>query len=306
VADDASMVWSPVDEEWILQVPGRRNLAPRADLAPDDPRGVLCPFCPASPEAPVAGRVHAVPSKHPMVVGSNHGSDGRIGRHWVLVYGDSHDKRLGDLPASVTTEFVALIALKTKHLFETEDVKSIFAFESVGNHFGPTVAHPHGQLVGLPFVPRRLSLASDECPFCKVRAGDCLQIVRIGSASLEVAPWSRFPFEMLAIPEVHHPTLMSLNLSEIKDLAACVHIALKLAVDTHGGRMPPYLINFMQGAQGDNKHHIRVEIVPLHKDAQSLKRPGGMELGLGVYLNPVLPGDAVAILREALERRNGQ
>lgn len=300
MTDEVSMTWSPVEEEWILRVPGRRNLAPRADLAPDDPRGSICPFCLEGPEA-VVGTVQAVPSKHPMVAQDGRDHVQRL-RHWVLIYGESHNKRLGDLPLSVTIDFIDAIGVKTAQLFETGDVQSVFAFESVGDHFGPTVAHPHGQLVGLPFVPRRLSLTCDDCPLCKLCIPEDLKILRTDTADLQVSPWSRFPFEMLAFPQAHHSTLMSMDSSEKRDLARCVHTALKLAVETYGNKRPPYLINVMQAARDDTLHHLRVEIVPLHKDIQSLKRPGGMELGLGVYLNPVTPNDAATLLRQALDR----
>ena len=66
MTDEVSMTWSPVEEEWILRVPVSGDLAPRADLAPDNRRGSICPFCLEGPEA-VVGTVQAVPSKHPMV-----------------------------------------------------------------------------------------------------------------------------------------------------------------------------------------------------------------------------------------------
>lgn len=63
--------------------------------------------------------------------------------------------------------------------------------------------------------------------------------------------------------------------------------------------MPPYLINVMQAPKGDASHHLRIELVPLHKDVRTLKRPGAMELGLGVYVNPLLPETAAGMLRDA-------
>ena len=43
--------------------------------------------------------------------------------HWVLIYGESHNKRLGDLPLSVTIDFIDAIGVKTAQLFETGDVQ---------------------------------------------------------------------------------------------------------------------------------------------------------------------------------------
>lgn len=293
------IIWSPVEEEWVLSVPGRRNLAPRADLVVNDPRDRVCPFCPGAPEATIPGRVRAVPSKHPMVSSD----EGKL-LHWVLIYGESHEMRLSELPKQMTAQFIEAISLKTVELFEScEEVRAVFAFESVGDHFGPTIAHPHGQLVGLPFTPRRLSVSGSACELCDRETAE-LTIFRTSTATLAVPPWARLPFEMVVFPKTHHRSLTTLDSSERQDLAACIQKALVLAVATYGGRRPPYLLNVMQAARDDELHHLRIEIVPLHKDSESLKRPGGMELGLGVYLNPLTTLAAADMLRLALNESN--
>ncbi|MGN9786946.1 hypothetical protein ACTMTF_36370 [Nonomuraea sp. ZG12] len=222
--------------------------------------------------------------------------------HWVLVYGSSHSQRLGELPAEVTRQFLEMVSHKTSDLFGNPSVKAVFAFESVGGHFGPTVAHPHGQLVGLPFVPRRLTLTSDagSCAVCDSAVEQELTVAMPGHALIQVPPWARLPFEMIIAPKAHRPDLASLSLDEAASLADCLHTGLQLCRSTYGGAMPPYLINVMQAPRGDSSHHLRIELVPLHKDMKTLKRPGGMELGLGVYLNPLPPEVAAGILREAL------
>jgi UDPglucose--hexose-1-phosphate uridylyltransferase len=222
--------------------------------------------------------------------------------HWVLVYGSSHSQRLGDLPAGVTQQFLEKVSHKTSDLLDSPSVKAVFAFESVGDHFGPTVAHPHGQLVGLPFVPRRLTLThgADSCTVCDFVINQELTVVASSHALVQVPSWARLPFEMIISPRAHRPDLASLSLDEAVSLAGCLHTGLQLCRLTYGGAMPPYLINVMQAPRGDASHHLRIELVPLHKDVETLKRPGGMELGLGIYLNPLLPEAAAGMLRDAL------
>ena len=298
MADNASATWGPVEEEWILRVPGRQHLAPQADLGTDDLRSVICPFCVDVPSGSGAA-VHSVESKHPMVLPDDHSDSASYARHWVLVYGSSHGERLGDLSIDVTYEFIKTVAAITERLFRMSTVKAVFAFESVGDHFGPTVAHPHGQLVGLPFVPRLLSIASPTCALCAVPSEDLL-VLEVTTANLMVSPWSRLPFEMLVAPKVHYSTLAELTNSELRDISRCIHTALNLAASTYNGRRPPYLINIMQAARDDRSHHLRIEVVPFHKDQQTLKRPGGMELGLGIYLNPMPAKRAAKLLRQVL------
>ncbi|MBB5132641.1 UDPglucose--hexose-1-phosphate uridylyltransferase [Thermocatellispora tengchongensis] len=237
-----------------------------------------------------------------MTPAAAHGPGGAEPLHWVIVYGRSHAHRLGDLPAEITLRFLELTARKTTELFRNSSVKAVFAFESVGDHFGPTVAHPHGQLVGLPFVPRRLTLGAERrrCVACAEIDRPDLDVVVTGHARLWAPPWARLPFEMVITPTEHRPDLASLSPAEMTSTAGLLHTGLRLCRLTYGGKTPPYLINVMQAPKGDISHHLRIELVPLHKDADTLKRPGGMELGLGVYLNPLPPEAAARILREAL------
>lgn len=289
--------WSPVEQEWLLRVPGRRDLAAQVDIRPDDTSFAGCPFCPDAGDAPV--RVRLVPSKHPVIAAPQERAQEQL--HWVLVYGSSHSRRLGDLPAEVTQQFLEKVSHKTMDLFRSPSVKAVYAFESVGDHFGPTVAHPHGQLVGLPFVPRRLTLThgADSCAVCDLAVDRELTVTTSDHALLQVPPWARLPFEMIISPRAHRPDLASLSPDELVSVAGCLHTGLRLCRVTYGGAMPPYLINVMQAPKGDASHHLRIELVPLHKDVRTLKRPGAMELGLGVYVNPLLPETAAGMLRDA-------
>lgn len=297
-----SAVWSPIENEWLLRVPGRRHLTPRADSPQGRGDPVRCPFCPGESEAPGATGVAIVPSRHPMVVASSREDGAAEELHWVVAYGDSHAKRLGDLPVAYTVKFLDEVSRVSSALMSLSAVRAVFAFESVGDHFGPTVAHPHGQVVGLPFIPRRLGLTQvgDRCVLCDVARDKSLEIVGCGTAALYVPPWARFPYEMVAMPSVHLRYLHDLRPVDIRSLAETLHTALRLCRRTFRGEMPPYLINIMAAARDDFSHHLRVEILPLHKDLVTLKRPGGMEIGLGVYLNPLPPESAVSQLRSAL------
>jgi UDPglucose--hexose-1-phosphate uridylyltransferase len=293
--------WSPVDQEWLLTVPGRRDLTPQADLDAPSLTGRVCPFCPGGAEAGSTDAPRLIPSKHPMIIQSpTSGTATQV--HWIVVYGNYHDRHLGDLPVSYLQHFLLEVSKKSEELLGLSNVNSVFAFESVGDHFGPTIAHPHGQIVGLTFTPRRLVAGSDadHCTLCNLENHSSLRIIELPGASLYVPPWSRFPFEMIASPREHRAHLAGLSASTLIDLAQCVHTALNLCRATYGGKMPPYLVNVMAAHEDNSCQHVRIEVVPLHKDAKTLKRPGGMELGLGVYLNPVPPIAAAETLRAAL------
>ena len=107
---------------------------------------------------------------------------------------------------------------------------------------------------------------------------------------------------MVLYPRRHLGRLADTTATELRELAEQIQTGLALCRDGTG-RNHPYLLNVMQAPRDDvHQHHLRVEIVPLHKPDGHLKRPGAMEIGLGVYLNPVEPCDAAALLRERLAR----
>lgn len=273
-----------------MVVPGRRALVAQADISGSRSG---CSFCPGGCEAPSA-RVGLVESLHPMV----RASSGRA-RHYVLIYGEEHGRRLADIPLSDVVDWLDLVGKQTAELFNDPEVQSVYAFESVGDHFGPTVAHPHGQIIGLDFVPRRLLLHQDTCLLCSPQ-DDALHVIAGPTTQLQVAAWARLPFEMVLYPRRHFGRLTETTATEMQEIAGQIQAGLTLC-RRDSGNSYPYLLNIMQAPRKSaHRHHLRVEIVPLHKPDGHLKRPGAMEIGLGVYLNPVEPRDAAAFLRERL------
>ncbi|MEU5552845.1 hypothetical protein ABZ738_24010 [Micromonospora sp. NPDC047793] len=277
----------------MILVPGRSALVAQADVTGARPG---CSFCPDGAEAPSA-RVALFESRHPMVQAM-----GGRARHHVLVYGDEHGQRLADVPLTDVVALLDTAGKQTTTLFDDPGVLAVYAFESVGDHFGPTVAHPHGQIIGLDFVPRRLLLLADACLLCATGSDDLIVQTTPGTY-LRVAPWARLPFEMVLYPRRHLGRLADATATELLELAEQIQTGLALCRDSTG-RNHPYLLNIMQAPRRNDghQHHLRVEIVPLHKPDGNLKRPGAMEIGLGVYLNPVEPRNAAALLRERLAR----
>jgi galactose-1-phosphate uridylyltransferase len=102
---------------------------------------------------------------------------------------------------------------------------------------------------------------------------------------------------MLTYTRRHIPRLDFANGDELEALAGNILTGLSIC-RTANGETPPYLLNIMQAPRGyEDRHHLRIELVPLHKPDGTLKRPGAMEMGLGVYINPVTPQEAAERLR---------
>ena len=92
------------------------------------------------------------------------------------------------------------------------------AIVNAGREAGASIEHPHGQLLGMSFVPREL--AEEQAGFARF-AGRCLlcttvdaeedagyRVVYADERVLVVCPfWSGTPYEMLVIPRTHGPHL---------------------------------------------------------------------------------------------------
>ncbi|WP_214107084.1 DUF4931 domain-containing protein [Acrocarpospora catenulata] len=303
----ARAIWSPVEDEWTIILPNRLDVRAQIDRTKKDEPGIHCPFCPGSAELPRDYEVVTLPSKHPVVTSKGPAyADGPYGDHQVLLYTSNHYGRLVDQSVRVIHEMLSLVGKRTKEMMRDSRIRAVYAFESHGDEFGPTVAHPHGQIVGLDFTPRRMWIDDSGCPICSWPDAEHLLIQDSSLARLQISPWARLPFEMAVTPVRHVGYLSELRNEEREALAFEIKTALLLC-SRATGEMPPYLLNIMQSTKdADAAQHLRIEIVPLHKPDGTLKRPGAMELGAGIYLNPLEPARAANILRKSLHHDRKQ
>ena len=288
--------WGPVENEWIVTVPGRATLAAHADVEPGLP--ACCPFCPlfTSPD----DRIKVVRSKYPLVPPSTTTARPEIDNHVVLVYSSSHEERLGDLPPDHVREILDIVGDRTDRLLETPGVESVCVFEAYGDYFGPTVPHPHMQLIALPFSPRALTIDNqDGCMLCKKKP-DTLLVVDGACVSTHVPQWARLPFEVTITPKRHLSTLSQATTAELDELAEQL-TAVLVAYRRQAGGRTPYVLAVMQAPRADGEaHHLRIEVLPIHKPDGTHKRAGGIEVMYGIYVNPTLPDVAAEMIRREI------
>lgn len=288
----------------MIFVPGRAGLPAKVDTDTDLRHRAACPFCPGSEETPGPYEVKVVPSRYPAVHTDRADADQAThGLHSVFLYTTDHDGRLVDQSVARITGLLMAIGAETAQFLEDPSIEGVFGFETSGDHFGPTVDHPHGQLIGFAFTPRRLTLSERLCFICGTttpRDPPPEVVWSTGSARVFVPPFARLPFEMWIVPREHVGYLADLGERQIGDLARSLLAGLRACLDDQG-RMPQYMLTIMQAPRSRSlEHHLRIELVPLHRPIGGMKRPGGVELGAGIFLNPLLSEDAATILRARL------
>lgn len=170
---------NPLNGRWVTVATGRASRP--ADLADDD-RPVEtdpqrpCPFCPGhEEETPPAletygpdgnWRLRVVPNRYPAFEGSGDMVVERLGPlfarapatgiHEVLVFTPEHHQSWADLDDAAAGLLMATVRDRLEDHAHTSGVRYSQAIVNHGRAAGASISHPHGQILGIGFVPGEL------------------------------------------------------------------------------------------------------------------------------------------------------
>ncbi|MGK2857015.1 MAG: galactose-1-phosphate uridylyltransferase [Thermoanaerobaculia bacterium] len=304
------LVFHPLTFEPILLAPGRseRPGAWGTSGTASDSDTELCPFCPGNEEetppeltrhgAGTAWRTRVVPNKYPAIPPI----DG-VPSHEVLIDAAEHDSPLESRSLDGWVEMIELWRECVDRHASRAGVESVLLFRNEGRAAGQSIAHPHSQLLALPFVSPRLeselmAFADGEpCPLCSATQssrGDAARLLigeRDGIVILcPAAP--RFPYETWIVPARHECDWRAGN-------SLAIATAAREAIRALRWRWPASPFNLAlataparEVARGG--YHWHLEILP------RLTNLAGFELATGSWMNIVEPERAAAELRAAL------
>jgi UDPglucose--hexose-1-phosphate uridylyltransferase len=282
-----------------------------------------CPLCPGNEEAtPPAlesygtnGRwaVRVIPNLYPAFAGNesmlvrNLGpvftEASASGVHDVLVFSPDHDASWADLDDRQVGLTTAAIRDRMEKLSRSAAVRYTQAIVNQGREAGASLEHPHGQLLGMPFVPGEIAEESagfqrfdGNCLLCAALEAEVKsdhRIVETTDRALVVCPfWSGHPYEMLVMPRTH---CSHLELADPADIVA-VGRALRTACARLREIVPGASYNLVFHS-APHRHHV-----PFHWHVHVLPRVtsiAGFEQGTGVLINIVAPEHAARALRAA-------
>jgi UDPglucose--hexose-1-phosphate uridylyltransferase len=273
-----------------------------------------CPFCPGNEEAtPPASEsygpegnwlVRVVPNLYPAFSGDDALTVENLGpvftqarasgAHEVFVLSPGHDTSWADLDDRAAGLVMAAVRDRFEEHARHPHIRYSQAIVNHGREAGASLAHPHGQLLGMPFVPGELT---DELAGFTRFGGDCLlcttleaeldaghRVVQADDKVAVVAPyWSGSPYEMLVIPTSHGSHL---PLAEPRDLAAVGRALRDVLVRLRrslGDISYNLVFHTAPHHQRDVSFHWHVHITP------RLTSLAGFEQGTGVMINIVAP-----------------
>jgi UDPglucose--hexose-1-phosphate uridylyltransferase len=237
-----------------------------------------------APDTP-GWRVRVVPNKFPAVA-----------RHEVVVHGPQHARSLGQLAPELLDD-VAFAWQRRAEVARTDGVAYLHAFVNEGKGAGASLSHSHSQLAGLSGAPPGaadpLPAEGGPCGFCTVlgqelEAGARVVLERDGLVA--ACPFAgRVPYETVIAPVLCERDGLTSTL-----LAPALRLAGEITARLHRleGEVPLNVWLRAGGLSGAHAHW-RLEILP------RLTVFAGLELGAGLYVNPLAPEEAAVRLRPA-------
>jgi UDPglucose--hexose-1-phosphate uridylyltransferase len=289
-----------------------------------------CPFCPGNEEAvPPAletygpeGRwlVRVVPSLYPVFEGdgpfvvTNRGpvftQATAGGIHEVLVLSPDHDKTWSMLSDDQTNLVMAAIRDRIEEHSTIPGLRYSQTILNSGREAGASVDHPHGQLLGMSFVPREL--VEEQAGFARF-AGRCLlctavdaeenvghRLVYADERVLVICPfWSGSPYEMMIIPRNHCPHLHHSPPGDLRAVGKALKETLS-SLRSVVGDVAYNLVFHSAPYRAPEPYHWHVHVVP------KLTTVAGFELGTGVLINIKNPEEAAEELRVRVPVNSGR
>lgn len=313
--------WHPFLEEWVVTATHRQE-------RPVQESG-SCPFCVGAPEVPKNFDVLCLPNRFPPLQSpapipsvadlSFSPVKPSAGFCEIVVFSPEHSATLSTLPESHIQKIVWLWQARTQRLGEHPQVDYVLIFENKGDTVGATLAHPHGQIYALPFIPPQIErhLASSRKFFKKTKK--CLhcnvireekklkeRVVFENKHILAFVPfYARWPYEVHLYPKKHISSLLQMNRSETVDFAQ----ALKKVTSAYDNLFSfpfPYMMVLLQAPTHVQKYpffHFHIEFYPPARSATKMKYPAGAETGAGTFINDTLAEEKAKELRKACSKK---
>ncbi|MEV4078668.1 hypothetical protein AB0J43_00035 [Nonomuraea fuscirosea] len=305
--------------DWVFLIPGRGTISPLLGSEQDPSITIAathreeCPFCPPTRLSPEHYDHLIFPNEHPVVSAAgvsagqqSHGNacDRVTGVNDVVIYTPTHNEFLHKCSIERISRFLQRLRDRHREHFRSNEIEAIYTFMATGNRFGHSQEHPHGQLLGLPFIPQKIAatLGADSAS-CSVCLQEALAYGRdtvisespAFSAYITVAP--RLPYEIWISAKQHNVSLADIGDEACTELAALVQRSLGA---TQASYFNPYIVSVFDVNPKNEHSHLRCEILAFGRPSGINKHIGGYELGLGIFMNSSDPVQVAAELKSAI------
>jgi UDPglucose--hexose-1-phosphate uridylyltransferase len=321
--------------DWVIFAP-RRALRPhdfqQRPKAPTPDTDKACPFCPGnehltpaevfavrdgSPPNSRGWKVRVMPNKFPALrieEDFHRGQSGRLfsymggcGAHEVIIDSPSHSLVLAQQAVEQVRLLLWTLQQRYIDLMRDPRFQTIVLFKNHGERAGTSLAHPHCQLIAASVVPHmlrhKLSVAAQyfdrtgECVYCAMAEEELAakeRLVTMNDHFIALCPYaSTVPFETWIFPRVRQSSFRWLDPSLLRPLAEILkNVLARLYVGLNDPDFNLTIDTVPRGEEQGEYFLWHIQILP------RLTQRAGFEMGSGMSINPVLPEEAAALLRE--------
>lgn len=317
----AELRYDPFTKDWVMIASHRQN---RPQMPKD-----WCPFCPGSGKVPDQFDVYKYDNDFPALSQNPPVPDDvetalyktrpAYGKCEVILYSPEHTVTLPELSVDHIKKLVDLWTERYLAMKEDENIKYVFIFENRGDVVGVTMPHPHGQIYGYSYIPKKLELelnASKEhlektgkCLFCDVLQNEFEAKKRIiieNDDFVAFLPFfSAYPYGMYVASKAHKQSLDQFTESEKANLADILK-KVSGTLDSLFDYNFPYMMCMHQapvnGEDTSEYSHFHIEFYPPMRSADKQKFNASSETGAWAHCNPTAPEEKAEELREAYKK----
>ncbi len=219
------------------------------------------------------------------------------GFHEVIVESPLHGKKLEDFSDSELSGLMHVYRDRTCNYISREKIHYVSLFKNSGKAAGASVAHPHSQLLALPFIPlpleRELKAIRERktCPYCEIfdREKGSSRLIFENSECIVFAPYySMVPFEVWILPRRHVSFLGDCNEKILFALGDILRAILESYERVFGNVSFNHMFYQLYGTP---EYHLNIRLLP------RISINAGFEFNTGIYINTVSPERAASYLR---------
>ena len=317
----AELRFNPLTNDWVM-------IASHRQARPQMPKN-WCPFCPGSGKVPDQFDVLKYDNDFPALMPSPPDPDDvandffkvapSCGKCEVILYSPGHTVTLPELSDAHVAKLAQLWCERFAALSADEKIKYVFIFENRGEVVGVTMPHPHGQIYGYPFVPKKLALECDNAQKYYSTKGKCLYcdmldhelefekriIFRNAFFTVFLPFFSEYPYGVYIFSNAHKQYITDFTEEERDMLAVTIRDTVGM-LDHLFDYAFPYMM-CMHNAPVDGKDytkdfHFHIEFFPPMRAADKQKFNASSETGAWAHCNPTAPEEKAEELRAAYSR----
>lgn len=317
----AELRWHPLTRDWVMIASNRQD---RPQMPKD-----WCPFCPGSGKVPDDYEVYEYDNDFPALSQNPPEPDDvandffrvkpAYGKCEVILYSPGHTVTLPELSVEHIEKLVDLWIERFQAISSDPKIKYVFIFENRGETVGVTMPHPHGQIYGYSFVPKKieLELASareykkekGSCIFCDMRREELAAQKRIifqdEHFTVFLPFFTEYPYGVYIISNRHCQNIAEFTAQEKASFAKTLRNTVGMLDSLFGYRFPYMMCMHNAPVNGEDTseyYHFHVEFFPPMRSETKIKYNASSETGAWAHCNPTCPEDTAEELRQAYRR----